>query len=1330
MFVDPSVADYEALVAAAKPGVQVVLLDASRDGVQQITDFLAGLKDVQAVYLVSHGAQGDLHLAASDLSAASLQNYAAQLSAWQASLSEQADILIYGCDVAQGSSGAALVSSLARLTSADVAASTDATGNAAAGGNWTLEYQSGPIEAKSAFAADALTGFMGVLDLPATPTITATSISNLTTPEDTALNLAGKLSVDLAEVSVNMEAVVTVTVGGKVSTGTGSDIVLDTSLAAQGNAADINAFLSTLRFVPNANWSGTVTITLTVERSYLVRNDNDISTQTFNVVVSPVADAPVGSNATLTTVEDTAITLTPDNFGFSDPSDTPANALSAVKITTLPTQGSLQLSGGAVSAGQEVSVTDIANGDLIYTPSQDGRSIDPGHYATLTFQVKDDGSTGVVLDPTPRTLTFDVTPVNDAPVTADFALSVNKNGSLSGINLTAHASDPDGGTSSSIDAAITSYKVLAVPDAAAGLLKNGATTLAAGATLTLSEAANLTFVPTTNYIGSASFTFQAIDAAAAVSNTGTVSITVAGVNVAPVLTVPGAQTVAEDASLTLASAITLADSDAGTAVVQATLSAAHGNITLTDLTGLTVTAGTNASHSVTVQGTLDAINAALGSSKLSYAPDHDYPNSTSSATDTITVVASDLGNTGGAAQTATRTITVTVTPVADAPVSAALGSPPTLAAVLEDATNPSGATVADLLAGKFSDVDGNTLAGVAVSANTAVAATQGEWQYSADGGASWTAVGVVDSSHALLLNSAAMLRFVPYANYNGTPGTLTLQAIDNSGSPVRTYTSNVSVRTLDVSVAATDLDPSGALLGTSVTPVDDASVLAADSQTVTEDHAATGNVLTGVGSPVVVADSDIDSTLSVASFTVAGDATVYLAGTTATISGKGSLSIAADGSYTFTPVANWNGSAPVVTYTLNTGSSSTLTLSVTPVNDTPVLYVPLDTWPGTGTQLSATVEVGSTLTFTASNGAVAANNIGVIDPDNTDAQLTFRLESLPTRGVLTYNNKPVGVGSVFTYASVKSGALKFSDSGGSTDGSSSFTVSLRDGAGGVVSATTVSLVVGGHNYAPNGIGTLTGTIWEDPTSYGAASNNDGKLISAYSGYAFSDTNVADASAKGYAIVANSANAGTQGVWQYSTDSGATWSAIGSVNDTSGALVLSTSTLVRFNPVANYNGTPSALSIRVLDSTYVGSFSASGASESRVTLDVSSKGGTTAISNTANTLTVQVQAVNDDPTLVSAATLSNSILVVSDPLTWTGNRVTISGTLTSGLLSATDIDTPAVGYSASSMAGRLIYTVSATPTQGWLLRSGYILSVGSTFSQDDCCRRPKTDQLKA
>ncbi|WP_152619208.1 Ig-like domain-containing protein, partial [Shewanella sp. cp20] len=47
--------------------------------------------------------------------------------------------------------------------------------------------------------------------------------------------------------------------------------------------------------------------------------------------------------------------------------------------------------------------------------------------------------------------------------------------------------------------------------------------------------------------------------------------------------------------------------------------------------------------------------------------------------------------------------------------------------------------------------------------------------------------------------------------------------------------------------------------------------------------------------------------------------------------------INADGSYTFTPNDNWNGSVPVITYTTNTGESATLTITVTPVDDPSVL---------------------------------------------------------------------------------------------------------------------------------------------------------------------------------------------------------------------------------------------------------------------------------------------------------------------------------------------------------------------------------------------------------
>src|SRR6185436_8095062 len=81
------------------------------------------------------------------------------------------------------------------------------------------------------------------------------------------------------------------------------------------------------------------------------------------------------------------------------------------------------------------------------------------------------------------------------------------------------------------------------------------------------------------------------------------------------------------------------------------------------------------------------------------------------------------------------------------------------------------------------------------------------------------------------------------------------------------------------------------------------------------------------------------SAATVTQFTVAGVAGTFTAGSTAAIAGVGDLVINANGSYTFTPAANYNGAVPAATYTVTDGSltsTATLTLSVTPVNDAPI----------------------------------------------------------------------------------------------------------------------------------------------------------------------------------------------------------------------------------------------------------------------------------------------------------------------------------------------------------------------------------------------------------
>ena len=75
--------------------------------------------------------------------------------------------------------------------------------------------------------------------------------------------------------------------------------------------------------------------------------------------MTPVNDAPAGTDKTVTTAEDTAYTFAAADFGFTDPNDTPANAFNRVKITTLPGAGTLKLSGTAVTAGQFIAVANI-----------------------------------------------------------------------------------------------------------------------------------------------------------------------------------------------------------------------------------------------------------------------------------------------------------------------------------------------------------------------------------------------------------------------------------------------------------------------------------------------------------------------------------------------------------------------------------------------------------------------------------------------------------------------------------------------------------------------------------------------------------------------------------------------------------------------------------------------------------------------------------------------------------------------------------------------------------------------------------------------------------
>ena len=163
VFIDPNVTDWQNLVNGVEPGSLVFILDPRREGIRQITDKLAALTDIDSVQIISHGGDGSLQLGSTQLNSANLNSYSSQLQQWGKSLTATGDILLYGCDVAQGFVGKAFVQQISQLTGADVAASDDLTGSAALGGDWLLEYATGLIEAPLALQVQAMEAYTSVL---------------------------------------------------------------------------------------------------------------------------------------------------------------------------------------------------------------------------------------------------------------------------------------------------------------------------------------------------------------------------------------------------------------------------------------------------------------------------------------------------------------------------------------------------------------------------------------------------------------------------------------------------------------------------------------------------------------------------------------------------------------------------------------------------------------------------------------------------------------------------------------------------------------------------------------------------------------------------------------------------------------------------------------------------------------------------------------------------------------------------------------------------------------------------------------------------------------
>ncbi|WP_406628073.1 putative Ig domain-containing protein [Pectobacterium carotovorum] len=180
VFIDTALTDYQTLVNSVPTGVDVFLLDSSKDGLSQLAAWAETHKGYDAIHILSHGNEGQVRLGNLTLDSATAEARSADLAKLGTALTQDGDLLLYGCDIAQDT-GKSFVSLLSQLTQADIAASDDLTGAIAKGGNWQLETTVGSIETNNAALGEITREYNNLLASPTLGTNTFSQFSGSST---------------------------------------------------------------------------------------------------------------------------------------------------------------------------------------------------------------------------------------------------------------------------------------------------------------------------------------------------------------------------------------------------------------------------------------------------------------------------------------------------------------------------------------------------------------------------------------------------------------------------------------------------------------------------------------------------------------------------------------------------------------------------------------------------------------------------------------------------------------------------------------------------------------------------------------------------------------------------------------------------------------------------------------------------------------------------------------------------------------------------------------------------------------------------------------------
>ena len=294
------------------------IIDAQQDGIEQVSEILSQYENLDAVHILSHGASGALFLGAGRITASTLQQESRKVQRWGNALSADGDILLYGCNIAAGNDGEKLVQELARLTQADIAASSDATGDAEQGGNWSLEVSTGDIE--QSLKVDNYQTLL--LDTTSTTGVAKVQAADLTGTGTTSETLDTSI-IELNLSNIAAELTITLKANGSISIESGSKTitytregngVLDDLVLGKGN--------NTLIFESTANLSGQLSAPASTGQLTIVYQGSDGSgghtrlSDANNINLPRVGD--VASSIKTTSIASITDGDINDNFDGSD----------------------------------------------------------------------------------------------------------------------------------------------------------------------------------------------------------------------------------------------------------------------------------------------------------------------------------------------------------------------------------------------------------------------------------------------------------------------------------------------------------------------------------------------------------------------------------------------------------------------------------------------------------------------------------------------------------------------------------------------------------------------------------------------------------------------------------------------------------------------------------------------------------------------------------------------------------------------------------------------------------------------------------------------------